>query len=139
MLFSVSIEWFGGLDLRDVIFVHCVMVPKKTTKQIGDEWEAKARAFLEGKDYVFVIQNYRSGRNEIDLICMANKTLVFVEVKYRKNSRFGNPEDFVDTAKLRRVMEAAENYIYESDWKGNIRFDVVAITGKSIDHFQDVG
>lgn len=115
------------------------MSSKKTTKQIGDEWEKKSMTFLEEKGYVFVAQNYRSGRNEIDLICKDNNTLVFVEVKYRKNSRFGNPEDFVDAAKLERVMDAAENYIYETDWNGNIRFDVVAITGDAIAHFQDMG
>ena len=115
------------------------MSSKKTTKQIGDEWEEKSKAFLESKGYAFVAQNYRSGRNEIDLIFKLNNSLIFVEVKYRKNSRFGNPEDFVDTAKLDRVMEAAENYIYEIDWQGDIRFDVMAITGKSIEHFIDVG
>ena len=114
------------------------MLSKKTTKQIGDEWEEKSKTFLETQKYAFVTQNYRCGRNEIDLIFKFQNTLIFVEVKYRKNSTYGNPEEFVDRAKLERVMEAAENYIYKTDWQGEIRFDIVAITGHSIQHLIDV-
>ena len=114
------------------------MSTNKTTKQIGDEWEQKARYFLEEKGYDFVINNYRFGRNEVDLIFKDGEVLVFVEVKFRKDNRFGNPEDFVETPKLERIMAAAENYVFDNNWEGNIRFDVIAVMPKEIIHFEDI-
>lgn len=114
------------------------MPSKRTTKEIGDEWESRAKHFLEQKEYQFLERNYRSRRNEIDLIFKDNNVLVFVEVKFRKNTWFGNPEDFVDANKLNRIMEAAEDYMYQKDWNGPIRFDIIAITPDEILHLEDV-
>jgi putative endonuclease len=111
---------------------------KQTTKQIGDEWEFKARIHLESLGYTCVIQNYRSGRNEIDLIMKFDKKLIFVEVKFRKNKEYGNPEDFVTKAKLKRLKTAAEAYTFKTKWPNNIRFDILAITPEEIMHFIDV-
>jgi putative endonuclease len=110
----------------------------KTTKQIGDLHEEQAKQFLVEKDYQFICQNYRSGRNEIDLIFKLDNKFIFVEVKFRKNKKFGNPEDFVDHKKLKRIQEAAENYCFENKWTKNIRFDIIAIAGEEIFHFVDV-
>ena len=111
---------------------------KKTTKQIGDTHELQAKTFLESKGYYFLTQNYRCGRNEIDLIFEFEKTLIFVEVKFRKNNKYGNPEDFVTEAKLNRIMEASQGYILENNWSGDIRYDVVAITPLEVLHFKDL-
>lgn len=111
---------------------------KKTTKQIGDDYEVKALNLLEQKGYTLLASNYRFKRNEIDLIVQKDHTIVFVEVKFRKNNSYGNPESFVDSAKLDRIIEAADHYIIENDWNGKIRFDIVAIMTSEIIHFEDV-
>ena len=110
----------------------------KTTKSIGDEGEKQALDYLLSKGYDLIEKNYRYKRNEVDLVVQKNKTLIFVEVKFRKSNDFGFPEDFVDSKKAERLQEAAENLIFDLDWKGNIRFDIIAITKKrELKHFLD--
>lgn len=87
-----------------------------------------------------VAKNYRYRRGEIDLIARYEDTLVFVEVKLRKDARFGHPESFVAPPQVKRITEAADQYLYETDWEGAIRFDIIAITLRpqySLEHFED--
>jgi len=64
-----------------------------------------------------------------------------VEVKMRKNIRFGYPEQSVTPAKQKKIRHVAEYYLHEKEWKGNIRFDIIAITklttGTEIMHLED--
>jgi putative endonuclease len=65
---------------------------------------------------------------------------VFVEVKTRTSSDFGQPEAFVNERKSDKIREGAEHYIISNDWTGNIRFDIISIkTGKENEliHFED--
>jgi putative endonuclease len=110
-------------------------------KKKGDYGEKLAAAALSEKGYRILVLNYRCGRNEIDIIAEKDGVLVFVEVKARKNSRFGFPEDFVDERKAELITTAAEHYILETGWKKDIRFDIVSILmgndGHEIQHFED--
>lgn len=84
--------------------------------------------------------NYRAGRGEIDIIAQLDDTLVFVEVKARSSSHFGYPEEAVTQKKADKLIETAETYLYEKDWKGPIRFDIVAVDLRhpdGIEHFED--
>lgn len=111
---------------------------KRTTVEIGRAGEEKAWEFMKGKGYELVSQNYRYKRAEIDLILKQDNLLVFAEVKARKNNRFGEPEDAVNQKKADLIIEAAENYIFENDWKGPVRFDIISIEGENkIVHFED--
>lgn len=106
----------------------------------GQRGETLAADFLGRQGFAVVAQNYRHRRSEIDLIVRRNNTLVFVEVKLRRNATFGYPETFVDEDQAERIVAAAEHYLYETDWEGNIRFDIVGITLQprlSIEHFED--
>jgi putative endonuclease len=103
----------------------------------GKNGEDMAGKFLEAKGYSVLFRNYRYKKMEIDLIAQKENLLVFIEVKKRKNSIFGFPETFVSDRKASLVMTAAENFIFEHDWKGPVRFDIVAITGQEIVHFED--
>ncbi|WP_028979781.1 YraN family protein [Sporocytophaga myxococcoides] len=103
----------------------------------GKNGEDIAGNFLETKGYSVLFRNYRYKKLEIDIIVRKENLLVFVEVKKRKNSKFGFPEAAVSDRKASLVMTAAENFIFENDWKGPIRFDIVAITGQEIVHFED--
>ena len=54
---------------------------------------------------IFIIfQNYYTKYGEIDLIFKDSDTLVFVEVKYRKNSDYGFAEESVTQAKLKKII-----------------------------------
>lgn len=106
----------------------------------GRKGERMAREFLEKKGWRVVEENYRYRRNEIDLIAQYDNLLVFVEVKLRQNATFGYPETFVDEQQAQRIAVAAEHYLYQTHWKENIRFDIVAITLQpklTVMHFED--
>lgn len=112
-----------------------------TKSEIGKHGEELALAFLKDKQYAIIHKNYRYKRLEIDLIAKKENVLIFIEVKTRSKTLFGQPEDAVDHKKAARIIEAADHYIFETDWKNNIRFDVISITlsrnGQQIEHFKD--
>lgn len=108
--------------------------------QRGRRGEEMAVRFLKEKGLTLATKNYRHRRGEIDLVMRDRNTLVFVEVKLRRNANFGHPETFVDHAQAERIAEAADQYVHETGWEGNIRFDIVAITTQpqtTIEHFED--
>lgn len=94
---------------------------------IGKKGEQLAAEFLMKKGFEIVVRNYRHGHAEIDLIIKRDNWLIFVEVKARSSNDFGEPEEFVDTRKMSKLFEAAEEYIYSTDWHGHIRFDIVSV------------
>jgi len=104
-------------------------MPKQTTKNIGNWGEEIAEEFLVNSGFEIKAKNWRTGRLEIDLIGVIKNTLVFIEVKVRKNNAFGYPEDFVGKVKANRIKEASIEYQHQVKFNGFIRFDIVAITG----------
>lgn len=111
--------------------------PKKS-KAIGKAAEAQARDYLLSKGYTLLHQNLQVGRSELDLVMQEGNTLVFVEVKWRKNALYGPPESFVTEAKLEHLYRGAEGYMEKISWKGPIRFDIVAIDPHGIAHLKDI-
>ena len=103
----------------------------------GKDGEARAENFLKEKGYQIVVRNYRFRRSEIDLIVQKDNWLVFVEVKMRSSSAFGHPEQSVNSAKRKKVMEGAAQYLAETNWQGNVRYDIVAVGKQEIVHFED--
>lgn len=106
----------------------------------GNKGEELAANFLVTKGYEIVARNYRYKHAEIDLIVKKETLLIFVEVKTRGSSAFGEPETFVTPKKVAKVLEGAEQFMIEYDWHGNIRFDIISVkTGDTpvVDHFED--
>jgi len=116
---------------------------KKTTRSTGDKGERIAARFLASKGFQIVDTNWRWSTLEIDLICQIRGVLVFVEVKYRKDNRFGDPVDFVDDQKMENLSIAAARYLEEKKHEGPIRFDIIGIRPDrgniyKIRHLEDV-
>lgn len=104
----------------------------------GEDGELLAKEFLLQKNYIILKTNWRFKRSEIDIIAQEKNIVIFVEVKTRTNSAFGNPEDFVTENKIKKMKEAAAAYIEEFDWHGELRFDIIAIEkNNKITHFED--
>lgn len=95
--------------------------------KLGTKGEQKARQFLEAKGYKICVMNWRNGHQEVDIIARHNKILVFVEVKTRSNEKYGFPEESVTSKKQELLAEAAHEYIHQSNYEGEIRFDIVSI------------
>ena len=109
-------------------------------KELGIEGEQLAKDYLKKSGWLILEMNYRYRRSEIDLIASKNDLLIFVEVKARSTTAFGLPEQFVDDKKAENIMKAADHYILEKDWKGNIRFDIISIIKKEsieLEHIED--
>ncbi|MDX1586940.1 MAG: YraN family protein [Balneolaceae bacterium] len=101
----------------------------KTTRQIGDEGEDLAVAYLESKGYTILDRNYYFERAEVDIVAFDETCIVFVEVKKRATADFGKPEEFVTASKIDNLYKAAEAWIYERKMDtAPARFDVIAIT-----------
>jgi putative endonuclease len=98
------------------------------TRQLGTSGEEIASHFLEALGFLILQRNFRFGRGEIDLIAQEGQELVFVEVKLRRGSDFGPPEDSITPSKRRQLRRVAEGYLYVNKIEGRCcRFDVVAI------------
>lgn len=98
-------------------------------RQIGSEGEDIAEEFLTAKGMIIKKRNFHFGKiGEIDLIAMDGKTLVFVEVRLRRSSKYGNPIDSITPSKIKNVRRTAEGYLYVNKIKDvECRFDVVGI------------
>lgn len=94
---------------------------------LGRVGELLAAKYLESKGYEIIATNFRHGRNEIDIIAQLDSFLIFVEVKSRSNLNYGYPEEMVTGDQEERIRNAAEIFVERNKWRGNIRFDIVAV------------
>jgi putative endonuclease len=94
----------------------------------GKKGESLAVEYLLKEGYQIYECNYRFKKLEIDIIAFKQPLLVFVEVKTKTNISFGYPEDDVTPKKAANILEAAEHYMEQSQWRGQVRYDIVAIT-----------
>lgn len=110
---------------------------------LGRFGEELAREYLRKKKYTIVDHNFRCPLGEIDIIVRKNKAFRFVEVKYRRSTEYGLPQDSVIKRKQRRIRNAAiiwlKNRYLPLD--SEIHFDVLAITEqrnkRKYEYFED--
>jgi putative endonuclease len=114
-----------------------------TTRNIGKYGEDLASAYLESKDWLIFDRNYSFEKAEVDIVATDRNYIVFVEVKFRSDTYFGQPEDYVTPKKEENIKKAAEAWIYERKMEtAVVRFDVISIVQKGnqapqITHFED--
>lgn len=101
----------------------------KNGRNLGARGESIAANYLEALGIRVLERNYRSKAGEIDIVALDGETLVFVEVKTRRQGgRFGAAAEQVTRVKRQRIAEAALAYIIHHGLEGaRCRFDVVAI------------
>ena len=109
---------------------------------LGQAGEAAAAAFYRQAGYEVLAQGYRYKRAEVDLVVrQGTALLVFVEVKARSSGQYGPPETFVSARKKELFRLAATHLQEELDWRGDIRFDILAVTqlhrGLRLEVFED--
>ncbi len=94
----------------------------------GKKGEDIAIAFLEDKGWLILDRNYSFMKKELDIVGSTDREIVFVEVKTRSNSNFGEPEDALTDQKKRNLIETAQAWLHERKLEGApVRFDVIAI------------
>ena len=108
---------------------------KFTSRQSGAQWEKTAEIFLCGHGLKVLQRNFSSRFGEIDLIMEDDKTIVFVEVKYRKSSQHGSGADAVTFQKQRKISLTASWYLVKNPHRAEqvCRFDVISIDPRNKD------
>ncbi len=75
-----------------------------------------------------IARRYNTPAGEIDLIMKAGDTIVFVEVKTRRDDRMSDPEDAVNADKRRKMARCARGFVNERKLHDRpCRFDIVSV------------
>lgn len=102
----------------------------RVSRHRGQWAERVAKTYLTARGLKPLCENYSFKGGEIDLIMRDGETIVFIEVRYRKSSGFGNGAESVTSAKQRRVVATAQHYLQHTPELSDqpCRFDVIAIS-----------
>ncbi len=109
--------------------------------RLGKEGENEAVQWLTEKGYRILHRNWRSGKKELDIVARHEGLLVVVEVKSRRNTVYGLPEEAVDMRKIRHIVASTDAYLRKFEIDLPVRFDVITVTGRDdnrqITHIKD--
>jgi len=92
----------------------------------GARAEQLAADFLQGRGLRLLARNYRVKGGEVDLVCRDGGVLVFVEVRLRRNARYGSALESITRQKQARVVLAARHYLASDGADSACRFDCIA-------------
>ena len=96
--------------------------------EFGLAGEKAAERFLKKAGMKCLLRRFKTTSGELDLVMREKDTIVFVEVKTRRDRRWAEPEDAVTTVKCRRMLAAARWLIQRKRWHDRpLRFDVVSV------------
>lgn len=100
-----------------------------TSKQTGDQAERAVEAYLLANGYRILDRNWRHRRAEIDIVAAKDGTAYFVEVKYRRTTRFGRGFEYITAAKQRQMGFAADLWLVKNRWYGPYMLAAAEVTG----------
>ena len=100
----------------------------QTSHSKGQHAENACCEYLKRQGLKLITQNYRSHWGEIDLIMQDAETLVFIEVRFRKNDYYGDGLESVNSQKQQRISKTAQQYLQNETKLKNARIDVVAMS-----------
>jgi putative endonuclease len=115
---------------------------------LGALGEERAQRYLQSKGFRIRHVNWhnltpsgKEGKLELDIVAEKDGMLIVVEVKTRSTDTFEHPKEAITIRKIRNIVNAAHEYIFQHDWKGETRFDVISVIphGQSfhIEHIED--
>lgn len=103
-----------------------------SSRQVGALGEAYAAAWLEGLGWLVLARNWHCRYGELDIIALSpERRIVFVEVKTRRGTRFGTPQEAVTPGKQANLRHAALQWLERNGHlvkHNGIRFDVVTVS-----------
>ena len=98
-----------------------------THNETGKFGESLAVDFLKKSGFQILQRNWRYKRAEIDIIAKDDEVLVFIEVKTRTSTNFGEPAEFVTSRKEQLIIDAAAAFMESINHEWEIRFDVIGV------------
>ncbi|EIB97173.1 YraN family protein [Pantoea anthophila] len=111
-----------------------------TRRQTGARYEEDARRYLEQAGLKWVASNVHFRGGELDLIMRDGHCWVFVEVRYRRDARYGGALASITRSKQQKLLRAAALWLAQrggSFATVNCRFDIIAITGTALEWLPD--
>ena len=96
-------------------------------KSLGPWGEEQAVRYLRLHGYSILERNFSCRTGEIDIVAKKGRSIIFVEVKTRKNADFAEAREFVTYAKQQRIFAAAQLYLTSHDGDLQPRFDVIEV------------
>lgn len=115
----------------------------------GFEIESTVSEYLQKQGIELVTRNFSCKMGEIDIVCKDKRNakhpevLVFIEVRYRKNTSYGGAAESVTYTKQQKLIRTAQYYLMCNTWGQHLpcRFDVMAVSLENnlpkIDWIQD--
>ncbi len=101
-----------------------LLQPSNSTGVIA---EKKALTYLLSQGLTLLHQNYYCRFGEVDLVMLDADTLVFIEVRYRKNGDFGGALASINQSKQRKIIKTAKHYLTQLTTEPYCRFDAIAL------------
>ena len=104
---------------------------QRGSKLVGAAFEAHALVFLQHQRLRFVARNVTCRGGEIDLVMRdRDGSLVFVEVRARRQRQYGGAAASIGWLKKQRIVRAAQHYLASRNQVSRdqpaCRFDVIA-------------
>ena len=101
---------------------------KNDFKSLGNEGEEFAANFLAEKGYKIIERNFRAYCGEIDIIAKYKNEIIFVEVKTRRNMKYGEAIDSITPLKKVHILKTANYFLYKNNLlRVPIRFDIIEV------------
>ncbi len=107
----------------------------RQAKARGNLAEALAADWLQARGLRLMERNYRCRLGEIDLILADGDTLVFAEVRLRRNLDYGGAAASIIAAKRQRILRAARHYLSGRPERP-CRFDVILLDALDPDRIE---
>lgn len=112
------------------------------TAKKGEDLAAK---YLQNHGYKIIERNFRKGYGEIDIICVKDNVLVFVEVKTRATNLYGGAIESIARYKLHSLIKTAQYYkLIHKNLPDALRIDAILIDLKpdnspsKINHIENI-
>lgn len=100
---------------------------------LGKQGENLACKYLKKQGYTILKRNYRCACGEVDIIAQTGEVVAFIEVKTRTDDDFAKPRTAVNATRRNRYHNVAKFYFYGKPLPV-VRFDVIEVIGKAINH-----
>lgn len=107
---------------------------KKYNMAKGARGEKLAVKYLKRQGYKILKRNWRNPFGEVDIIASLGDTVAFIEVKLRTSDDFGTPSQAVNSARMRRYINAARCYFSGREMDCTVRFDIIEVEGGKVNH-----
>ncbi len=103
-------------------------------RSLGAEKEELVVLYLKEQGAEVLSKNFFFHGGELDMVAKDGEYLCFIEVKFRKSTRYGSPEEAVTLSKQKKIVQGARLYLYQNHYPEDTpcRFDVVSVYGEEI-------